>query len=394
MQSDMSPFTPGQPIPLEFFVGRIDEVERLHSLIKASTKHRFKMGFISGERGIGKSSLANFLRYYSEKENGVAGCHVFLGGVESVNDVVRKTFEHLVKDSIQTPWYQPIKEFFGDKIRNIDMFGFSFELNIGANESTVLADNFVPTMGELWTKLEDEKSGILLIWDDINGLASSSEFANWLKSTVDTFAVSRRQIPLCILVVGLEERRGDLIGNQESLSRAFDLVNIPPWSHSEAKDFYKRTFESVHAEIGEEELDTLVTFAGGLPVLAHELGDAVWRVSKGPRISKSEVNEGIFLAAEIIGKKLLEPQIYNAIQSERYRSILGKMRKMMVEPTVFFRRRDILRYLDDDEIKVCDDFLRRLTKLGAIKRDPAVRGQYMFPNLLHTLYFRMAVGVD
>ena len=54
------------------------------------------------------------------------------------------------------------------------------------------------------------KKSLFLILDDINGLAGSADFANWLKSTVDEIATSRQKTRLCILVVGPDERRRDL----------------------------------------------------------------------------------------------------------------------------------------------------------------------------------------
>ena len=75
MSPESSPFRPGQPVPIEFFVGRVNEIERLHGMVKASTRGRFKIGFVSGERGIGKSSLASFVRFLSERENNVAACN-------------------------------------------------------------------------------------------------------------------------------------------------------------------------------------------------------------------------------------------------------------------------------------------------------------------------------
>ena len=66
MKPELSPFKPGQTVPLEFFVGRIKEIERLQSMVKASTRGQFKIGFISGERGIGKSSLASFVHHLSD----------------------------------------------------------------------------------------------------------------------------------------------------------------------------------------------------------------------------------------------------------------------------------------------------------------------------------------
>jgi len=61
----------------------------------------------------------------------------------------------------------------------------------------------------------------LLIFDDINGLASSAQFANWFKSLVDELATSSKPLPLSLALVGLSERRQQLIAVQPSLDRVF-----------------------------------------------------------------------------------------------------------------------------------------------------------------------------
>ena len=38
MQPELSPFKPGQPVPVEFFVGRTQEIQQLQSMVKASLK--------------------------------------------------------------------------------------------------------------------------------------------------------------------------------------------------------------------------------------------------------------------------------------------------------------------------------------------------------------------
>lgn len=91
MNPEASPFRPGQPAPIEFFVGRINEIDHLRGMAKATAQGRFKIGFISGERGIGKSSLAYFARRLSALECNTAGCHVFLGGVQALNEMARLT---------------------------------------------------------------------------------------------------------------------------------------------------------------------------------------------------------------------------------------------------------------------------------------------------------------
>ena len=234
--------------------------------------------------------------------------------------------------------------------------------------------------------LEGQKSALFLILDDLNGLAGSETFANWLKSLVDEIATSRQQVPLCILVIGLEDRRQELIAKQPSLARVFELIDIAPWSNDEVTEFFGTSFESVGATISDADVTRLARFTGGLPVLAHEIGDAVWREARRPEISSREVSAGIWTAAEMIGRKLLEPRIFGVIRSERYRSIL---RKMSDEPRMHFRRSELLGRLTGDEKRVMDNFLRRMKQLGALESDPGVRGGYRFPNLLHMLYFWM-----
>ena len=384
MKPELSPFKPGQTVPLEFFVGRIAEIERLQSMVKASTRGQFKIGFISGERGIGKSSLASFVRYLSDSSCNTAGCHVYLGGVRELNKMVRTTFDRILKESIDKSWHRQAMEFFGDHVRKVGLFGFSLELNITDKDLPSLSRNFVPSMRHLLDKLSDQKEALLLILDDINGLATSENFANWLKSTVDEITTSGQEMPLCILVVGLEERRRELISGQPSLARVFELIDISPWSDDEATEFYQRTFEAANAKIEETELSQLVRFTGGLPVLAHEIGDAVWRTAQSLNINAREVSQGISVAAEIIGRKLLEPQIFSVIRSERYRSIL---RKIAGEPQMYFRRAELVANLTEKEAKVVDSFLRRMKQLGAIETVADVKGGYRFPNLLHALYF-------
>ena len=58
----------------------IDAIERLRGLVRAADRGVFKIGFITGERGIGKSSLASFVRCLCERDGDVTGCHVYPRG--------------------------------------------------------------------------------------------------------------------------------------------------------------------------------------------------------------------------------------------------------------------------------------------------------------------------
>ncbi len=388
MNAEYSPFTPGQPVPIEFFVGRVKEIERLRSMIRAAASGKFRIGFVAGERWIGKSSLVSFVRHLAEREECVAGAHVFLGGVERLAEMVRRTFDRLLKDSIEKPWHQKVRDLFGKHVKQIGLFGITVELELADADVGSLVNGFAPSLRRLLSQLQGERKALLLILDDINGLAGSAEFANWLKSFVDEVSTTGNGLATCLLVVGLEERRRRLIDLQPSLARVFDLVEIKPWSEEETADFYQRAFRSGQVEVERTALQTMVNFSGGLPVLAHEIGDAVWRLTSGPRVRLADAWNGVFEAAEIIGRKLLEPQVLQAIRSQRYRSILRKLAASPPKRT--FRRADLLKALSAEEKRVFDNFLNRMRKLGAIVPDlEGGPGAYQFSNQLHALYFHI-----
>lgn len=125
-------------------------------------------------------------------------------------------------------------------------------------------------------------------------------------------------------------------------------------------------------------------------VLAHEIGDAVYKLDRDQRIDEDDAWDGVFMAADIVGRKHLEPGIFQAVRSNRYRSILRRI----ADTGPFdaqFKRSDLLARLRDDERRVLDTFLRRMRELGVIQRDPeAGRGAYRFDNRLCHVYVRIS----
>jgi hypothetical protein len=80
MVKEYSPFTPGVPVPLEFFVGRAQEISQFIDGIKRSIAlGRAERFFILGERGIGKSSICRFVQWVAERDQQILGLHVFNG---------------------------------------------------------------------------------------------------------------------------------------------------------------------------------------------------------------------------------------------------------------------------------------------------------------------------
>ena len=109
------------------------------------------------------------------------------------------------------------------------------------------------------------------------------------------------------------------------MNEVTDSGEIQTWSTDETQEFFQKAFSQVEVSVEPEALSLLSRFAGGLPVLAHEIGDATFKVDKDDKIDKKDALNGGIAAADIVGRKHLEPQVFQAIRSVRYRSILRKI---------------------------------------------------------------------
>ena len=122
---------------------------------------RLKIGFISGERGIGKSSIADIVRILLDRDDTIAGCHTLLGGVNTLDEMMKKILNELVNESIKTPWHQTILEFVGNKIKKVGAFGLSFDLNFRDDELASITEHFVANMTGLLDALNRHAKGLL-----------------------------------------------------------------------------------------------------------------------------------------------------------------------------------------------------------------------------------------
>jgi hypothetical protein len=383
-----SPFTPGVPVPVEFFVGRLAEVRRLNDKAAAAAAGRVEVAFLAGERGIGKSSLARYVSRLAEREHGMLCGHALLGGVTSLEEMARRSVEALIRDNARASWYEKLLAPLRNRIRQVSLFGLSVELDLHRDEASALARGFGPALLGMLEKLGGDRRGVLLVLDDINGLASERAFADWLKSLVDGLALSARLAPVCLVLVGLDEVRCSLVALQPSLGRVLDIVDIAAWSREETGGFITGAFDHVGIAVDRDARDLLCDYAGGLPALAHEIGDAAFRLDRDHRIDARDAMQSVLAAAETVGRKYVAPQVFKAIRSEKYRSILRRLAGTSLETA--FRRADALRVLSDPEKKVFDNFLQKMRRLGAIARDEeGGPGAYRFTNSLHRLYFWM-----
>jgi len=381
-----SPFSPGQPVQPEYFVARIKEIQRLERAIRQTVSGRNENIFITGQRGIGKSSLALFIRHLAEKEHSLIGTHCYLGGVRSLDEMMGVTFQKLLQDCTDKSLFDKLREIFADYIAELKFFGMGIEFTKDKSKLHTLANNFLPALRKIYDEAKKNgKKGLILILDDLNGISDVPQFSQFLKSRVDELATSGKPLPILLILVGLPERRDELIRHQPSVARIFDVVDLPPMSNSESEDFFINMFNVQNITVNSEALSLMVGRFGGFPMLMHEVGDAVfWQDSDG-QIDLSDARQGITEAARNVGRKYIGAQVSNVLRNKTYSSILLRMGKKLPIGATFKRQELLKQNASEKERKNLDNFLNKIKKLGIMK-DADVRGEYTFVNPLYHLY--------
>jgi len=385
---EKSPFTPGSPVPVELFVGRSNQIRELIRYVKQTSSGKQENIFLIGDRGIGKSSLASFLRYWVATQMNMLGVHVFLGRTSTLEQMVRHIFEQLLKETKVQTWFNDIAGLFGKYIKEIGLFGISVSFSPPEEDLKELVRKFPEALYNFLGKIKKQKAGLFIALDDINGLAEQKEFADWYKSFVDEVATHYKDFPVFTMLIGLPEKRDCLSSLQPSLMRIFRIVEIEKLSDSEVEQFISQAFDQANIKIEPDAIDLMVRYTSGLPLLMHEIGDATFWLDNDGLINNDDASHGILIAAEKVGEKYLDPKVYRAIKSTRYRSILRKLGEEPISRN--FLRRNLESKLDENEKKVFNNFLRKMRNLGVIELDvERGSGAYRFINEIYPIYIWM-----
>ena len=253
----------------------------------------------------------------------MVGIHVFLGGVTTLEELARRVLEELVREGWDQPWYARISNLLGDRVKRVGALGITIEFRPEPEDQTLLAHRFPEILGEFVARIAEDRSGVLIILDDINGLTEDDLFANWYKSAVDQIATQFGSYPALVLLSGLPERRDQLSVQQPSLMRVFRIVELERLSDPEVEDFFDKAFGEAGMSVKADAMRLMVKYSSGLPVMMQEIGDATFWADSDGEVTRRDAVSSISGAAINVGRKYLDPSIYRTIRSDRYRARLS-----------------------------------------------------------------------
>lgn len=382
-----SPFYPGQPVPFDLFAGRRHQIQHiLERGVRQVEAGKPVAMFIQGEYGIGKSSIGGFVQFLAEQNYGLHAIYTPLGGADNLDEVGAAILEATLRSGASNATRsEKVRSWLAKYVGEQSLFGFTVHTEALKKDAPSVASGILPFLSEVKNRLKDTGvKGIFVVLDEINGITSNPKFAHFVKGIVDTNAMSREPLPLLLMLCGVEERRREMIRQHQPIDRIFDVVEIEAMNKEEVNEFFEKAFGSVQIKVDSKAMDLLIEYSAGFPKIMHLIGDAAFWLDQDGIIDQGEALTAILMAADEVGKKYVDQQVYKALRSKDYHSILGKIASR--GPTSMgFVKADVQAQLTPTESNKFNNFLQKMKRLKVL-RSGEIDGEYVFNMRMVRLY--------
>jgi Cdc6-like AAA superfamily ATPase len=334
-------FTPGRPLTqLDLLAGRGPEIIKVIEAVVSPGQH----AAIFGERGVGKSSLANLISdmVFASGKEGHKPATVTCSTTISFTDIWRSAFRTLGLNDVE------VVEELGDS----------------PNSENVR---------HLFSKVEKPSIVVIDEFDRVEDLVSSA-----MSDTIKT--LSDRDVPTTLVIVGVADSVEQLILGHRSIDRALIQVQMPRMSRDELMDIVTKGM----ARMPELNLD--VSLAGrmaglckGLPHFAHLLAkhSVLTAIESGHRIvARQDYEKALKTATEEKTQTL----------GEAYRDATHSAKESVFEEVLLacalstdeqgrFGAKDVrapLSYIMNKPVKI-EAYIRHLDKFSQEARGPVLK---------------------
>ncbi len=237
-------FTPSAPIAIaELFAGRAAQASKIVEAIGERGRHVI----LFGERGVGKSSLAQIAPFFIPKSPRTVRhirVQAFPGDTFSV--VAKRIFSqiHVDEDYGEGRRAYNVAEFYPDVV-TIDNFLAEMAFFKETEIPIVVIDEF--------NEIDDEDTSILV--------------ANIMKALSDSPSNL-----VTIIIVGVADNINDLFERHQSIARCTEQILMPRMTVDERRDILDRRLSQLGMTISGDAKWKIINLSKGLPAYVHALG--------------------------------------------------------------------------------------------------------------------------
>jgi Cdc6-like AAA superfamily ATPase len=304
-------FTPSAPVTAsDFFVRRLGEIEEITESVAEPGQH----AVLYGERGVGKTSLANFIDSVLSNAYNLVTVKISCNQSDNTGEIWNKIFKKI-----------------STKVEN-------YEPNIHLSETDDINPSYIIE------ELEDLHEPTLIVIDEFDNIKKSitqTQIADTIKVLSDTIPY------ITILIVGVADSINDLIGSHPSLERCLKQIKLGRMLPQELQQIIEKGLEKLELTIDEEVKNDIIEFSQGFPHYVHLLAKSSAKVAIEKSTEKitrecfnMAVNEAIKNTQESIRKSYQEA-ITTTRNQDGFRNVLWACTLVEEDESGTFRAKDI-----------------------------------------------------
>jgi hypothetical protein len=366
----IDPFTPGVPVyDPKKFIGREDQVNSvIHALYQTSKNNSVNL-IISGDRGIGKSSLLHQCLRLAAGDNSLSNELNIPIGVKQYSFIIY----HYDADKDQTPahlvegWLSQIKSSFSKIFGKIEIeLEIPYIGKMKAREKSLdktisdIASDFSDKLRSIASNLGD-KSGLILSVDELDRVDSTSGFATFFKLLTETLARNNCR-NIMIMASGISGAIQNLEEEHASINRTFKEIPLSRLTYNESRGILKKGFDSVDFQILDDVCLKCHEYAAGFPELIHLFGSGMLKIGRNKEIKMHDFNAAFDQILTNTKKNHLDG-ILRTVGFNRGQDILKAMASLPAVCTLS----DIGRMVGEDNNAI-SPYLKDLVTKNVIKR--------------------------
>ncbi|WP_313252412.1 ATP-binding protein [Stenotrophomonas sp.] len=394
MKKKTNPFKPNSPVAIGMFAGRIDELEKLENGLNQTRNDEPANFLITGERGIGKSSLLLFVGSIASGQIKGLDHEEFkfvvlsvpisdkMGLVTLIRLLETQLSRQIGKTEVARKFLLDTWEF----VQRIKIMDSGVSPAERESEEEILIDNFSYSLAQTASRITDDHQsekkhdGILVILDEADNSTPDLRIGYFIKTVTE--ALQRHGCNrVMFIIAGLPETSEKLKASHESSLRVLHPVRVNELKSEDRKLVINRGIEYANkindekTQITNDAVDQISTLSEGYPHFIQQFAYCAFDKNKDSLIDVDDVLNSAFDkggAIDSIGSRYYESDFYDKIKSDEYRQVLSIMAKRM---NSWVKKSEMRADFKGPESKL-SNALQALTGRKIILKNPARDGEY------------------
>lgn len=343
MALKFNPFQPNSIVVPGMFVGRMDELDTIEQCLFQAKNGNPQHFLISGERGIGKSSLLLLVSgtaaglvdpVHTGKLNFLV-LDVDMGGVETQLDIVKSIGRRLKTVLGQR---SQLKEKAGqvwEFLSKWEVLGVRYHGVANSPDPDDARDDLVNNIIDFIASASGEIDGVFVIIDEADSPGEGAKLGEFVK--LFTERLTRRGCHNVILgMAGLPSTIAKMRASHESSPRIFEVLHLEPLDEPEIKEVISRGLELANEKNGfatsmtPDAMTLLCELSEGYPHFIQQFAYSAFNRDSDNHIDVADVLDGAYRengAIMQLGSKYFNEMYFGKITSEDYRRVLNTMSK-------------------------------------------------------------------